>query len=476
VFVSGTVAIPAANDTSIPSPDWSSPSSLSTQHYQWVAYYSGDTNNSRLNSGCGNEPFTLTPTPTPAISLTKLESFSSSSGFVHGPITGNVGQTVYYEMLVTDTGNTTLTLNFGDNGCDSAPQGPFVTVPTYNSGSNTLSPGGQVEWTCSHVLTAADVAGYTNTATVIGTAPDGTQVNARDSVIAYSDTPGMQVVKLQRDGTSGGFTTSQITGSVGDTIDYEIQVTNTGNVPLTLSLSDPHCDSGTIAGPFSVSGTLNGDVLAPGGVAQYTCSHVLSASDIPSFTNVGTITGNPPSGPPLTGTGIVVANVTQAAIKVLKLQSLSATGPFTTSELTTTVGHTVYYEIQATNTGNAPLTLSINDPECDSGSLSGPVALSGSLSGGVLSPGGEAQYTCSHVMRSGDANPFTNTAIVTGTPPSGPPVSGTASVVTKRAAVLKIQICKTPNGKVIRYHGKRKPKACHPKLSHIPQHIHGFTG
>jgi len=110
---------------------------------------------------------------------------------------------------------------------------------------------------------------------------------------------------------------SQITGSVGDTINYEIQVTNTGNVPLTLATSDPHCDAGTLAGSFTVSGTLTGNVLAAGGVAQYTCSHVLSASDIPQFTNVGTITGTPPSGPPLTGTGIVVVNVTQAAIKVL---------------------------------------------------------------------------------------------------------------------------------------------------------------
>jgi hypothetical protein len=346
------------------------------------------------------------------------------------------------------------------------------------------------------VLTAADVSGYTNTdtgsgtVTGTGTNQDGNAApcpnNCQASVVAYSNSPGMQVVKLQRIGDSGTFTTDQLTGSVGDTVDYEIQVTNTGNEPLTLSLSDPHCDSGTIAGPFPVSGSLSGNVLAAGGVAQYTCSHVLSASDLPSFTNVGTITGQPQcpaaatSCPPLTGTGIVVVNVTQANIKVLKLESLSATGPFTTSELTAKVGQTIYYEIQATNTGNAPLTLAISDPMCDAGTLSGPVALTGSLSGDVLSPGGEAQYSCSHVLTAGDTNPFTNTATVTGTPPSGPPVSGTSSVTVKKAAVLPKHIVRCPSGTVKKTKRNKKGKkvvVCVARhLSKIPRHISGFTG
>jgi uncharacterized repeat protein (TIGR01451 family) len=289
----------------------------------------------------------------------------------------------------------------------------------------------------------------------------------------------MQVVKLQRDGNTGSFTTSQITGSVGDTINYEIQVSNTGNVPLTLAISDPHCDSAPV-GPSVVSGTLNGDVLAAGGVAQYTCSHVLSASDIPQFTNVGTVTGTPPSGPPLTGTGIVVVNVTQAAIQVLKLQSLSAAGPFTASTLTAKVGSTIYYEIQATNTGNAPLTLAISDPMCDAGTLKGPAALSGTLSNGVLSPNGKAQYTCTHVLKANDSNPFTNTATVTGTPPSGPPVSGTSSVVANKQALQAKKVKRCPTGTIKKTKRNKKGKkvvVCKAKrLPHKPVKPTGFTG
>ena len=61
-------------------------------------------------------------------------------------------------------------------------------------------------------------------------------------------------------GASGEFTASPLTGKVGQTVDYEIVVKNTGNVPLTLSnfsydrahveaaiTSDPDCDSGTVS-------------------------------------------------------------------------------------------------------------------------------------------------------------------------------------------------------------------------------------
>jgi uncharacterized repeat protein (TIGR01451 family) len=492
----GPVAVDSSNNSgqAIQSPPW--PANAAGD-YKWVATFTpSDGNNVKVTSGCNDpvtgasvEPFTVGPL-TPGMKITKLESFSSSSGFGPGPLSGDVGQRVYYRIALDNTGNTPLAISFSDPGCDpNTLSGPTLSVGSYDAQGN-LNSGGEVDWTCSHVLTAADVAGYTNTAQASGTVADtGTNQDntaapcpnsCQASVVAYSSSPGMQVVKLQSLSAQGPFTTSQLTGSVGDTVYYEIQVTNTGNEPLTLSISDPHCDSAP-AGPTAVSGSLSGNVLAPGGVAQYTCSHVLAASDMPSFTNVGTITGQPQcppaanSCPPLSGTGIVVVNVTQANIQVLKLQSLSASGPFTTSQLTTSVGHTIYYEIQATNTGNAPLTLSITDPECDAGTLSGPVALTGSLSGNVLSPGGEAQYTCSHVLRSGDASPFTNTATVIGTPPSGPPVSGTSSVTAKKAAVLPIRLCRAPSGKVIRYHGTKKPRAC-KRISKPPKHIRGFTG
>jgi hypothetical protein len=93
-------------------------------------------------------------------------------------------------------------------------------------------------------------------------------------------------------------------GSFAIPINYKIQVTNTGKVPLKLSLKDRHCDSGSIAGPFQGNSPLSGR-LRPGQQAYFTCTHVLTLSDDPSrhasFTNVGVVTGRPPTGPPLRG-------------------------------------------------------------------------------------------------------------------------------------------------------------------------------
>jgi hypothetical protein len=357
---------------------------------------------------------------------------------------------------------------------------------------------------------------YTNTASVTGTPPpgQGSPVNAQDSVQASANVPGMTVLKLQRDGTSGAFTSNDITASVGDTIYYEIRTTNTGNVPLTLSLSDPHCDSGTIQGPTRVSGTLNGDTLLPGGVAQFTCWHVVSANDLPQYTNVGTVTGTPPSGPPVHGHGTVVAHVTQAGISAVKLASapcadidtnvsqpsgiLPCNGnysQFTTGIITLKVPSGNYsipieYQIEVTNTGNAPLALSLDDPLCNAGSIQGPTQVSGTLSGTTLSPGGQALYTCTRNVTQNDGNtgatdePFTNTATVTGTPPSGPPVHTTTIVTIHRIPIpppgaVCLALRGPHKGHQIHYTGS-KPAVCKPKKHHHPskppKHPHGFTG
>jgi hypothetical protein len=495
-------------------------------HYEWVANYSGDNNNNSLSTSCNdpNELSTVSVTPVPAIHLTKLEQVGSTSanGYVPGPVHGVAGDVVDYQMTITNTGNTDLDLNFSDQECDPGTLSqPSVLAGVYNSATQDLAAGGELQYTCSHTLSSSDPSPFVNTASVVGTVPNtGQTVSDQASVDAYIDTPGIKVVKLQRDGTSGSFTANDITASVGDTIYYEIQATNTGDLPLSLDISDPHCDSGTLQGPTLVSGALNGNTLDPGGVAQYTCWHVVSQDDLPSYTNVGTVTGTPPSGPPVHGHGIVVAHITQAGIQVVKLASvqcadLSATftqpadvepcngtwSNFTPDVIGVAVPRSggyaipVDYQIRVTNTGNTPLALSVDDPLCDAGTLSGPTLVSGSLNGNTLSAGGAAYYTCTHTLTQNDPNtaingePFTNTATVTGTPPSGPPVHGTGIVTVDRQPVQppeKKHFCKdVKTGKSIlwRHWPKDEPKACikppphhHKPHPRKPKHPHGFTG
>jgi hypothetical protein len=171
------------------------------------------------------------------------------------------------------------------------------------------------------------------------------------------------------------------------------------------------------------------------------------------------------------------------SIQVVKLEMVAGSGGgFVRGPLTVNVGspghyivHTIDYEIQVSNTGNVPLTLSLHDRHCDAGTIQGPVVITGTLNGVTLSPGGQAQYTCSHRLLKSDPGVFTNTATVIGKPPSGPPVHGTSHVtVKKHSHPGGIHSCRSvKTGKPIKYHGNRKPKACRPQKPHNPN---GFTG
>jgi hypothetical protein len=111
--------------------------------------------------------------------------------------------------------------------------------------------------------------------------------------------PALSIEKLQRIGGAGAFTPTTLIGEVGQTVEYEIVVKNTGNIPLTLSaLNDPRCDAGTIAGGPGAG------ALAIGESSTFTCTHLLSAADqsAGSYANTAGDTATPVGeGSPVTG-------------------------------------------------------------------------------------------------------------------------------------------------------------------------------
>ncbi len=115
------------------------------------------------------------------------------------------------------------------------------------------------------------------------------------------------VEKRQRLLDGGGFVTTPLEGEVGETILYQITVTNTGGEFISFSgFSDPHCDAGTI------KGGLEGPV-GPGASARYSCTHVITAGDqtAGSYQNTAVVTGTPFGGgaPTTTPTNTVVVTV-----------------------------------------------------------------------------------------------------------------------------------------------------------------------
>lgn len=137
-------------------------------------------------------PTTATTTPTtptvpPAsLSFEKLERVGASGAFVSGPVGAAVGRVVFYRMRAENTGGTTLTATLFDPRCDArtvAPAGPVV-----------LAPGSAVTFTCSHLLVAADVPRFVNTATV--TAGSLTATSRVVATVSHGVLGGMHTTKV----------------------------------------------------------------------------------------------------------------------------------------------------------------------------------------------------------------------------------------------------------------------------------------
>lgn len=99
----------------------------------------------------------------------------------------------------------------------------------------------------------------------------------------------MTIVKLERIGGTGAFVRGPLTARVGETVEYQIVVKNTGNTSLQVMLSDPMCDAGSLA-PSGIR------TVAAGASASYFCSHLLVKDNAGAFANIATATGIAPSG------------------------------------------------------------------------------------------------------------------------------------------------------------------------------------
>ena len=104
---------------------------------------------------------------------------------------------------------------------------------------------------------------------------------------SYGSCPGQStefsIHKEQRFHGESSYTTSKLTGRVGQTVEYKITVENTGTVALHFTpLSDAHCST------LSPSGQTE---LAVGAKESFTCEHTLAKGDESPYVNVASIEG-----------------------------------------------------------------------------------------------------------------------------------------------------------------------------------------
>ena len=213
----------------------------------------------------------------PGIALVKTASSALSEPAV-------VGEVITYSFTVTNTGNLTL-----DDVEISDPL-PRLTPNAFIVG--TLAPGQTAgPFTATYGIDANDVGleKVVNQATTTGTYDDGTgpkqvtdlsgptnTTNEPTEVPVVKAAPSLALVKTASFANGGGYT------RVGDEIDYQFVVTNTGNVALTDV--EPRELGVTFAGkpPAGVLEPIQPgpQSLAPGAQATFSTRYVLTQQDI----------------------------------------------------------------------------------------------------------------------------------------------------------------------------------------------------
>ena len=247
-----------------------------------------------------NEPVVTDMAQIPGISLTKEITNIADAPFSTGDI-------IRYSIVIENTGNVTLTtVTLTDDLTDGNGNELDLTNPT-TFDVITLDPGEIKTIEASYTVEqpAADTGEVNNTANVVGTAPDGTTVDASQTdVQALIDlSPEISIEKTSDDPSDG-------TWDLGDTITYTIAVENTGNVTLSdvtvtdilESLATPADTLSLTSGPaYSGTGTFDG-VLDVGETVSYEATFEITqaAVDAGGVKNTASVTAKDSKGNPLT--------------------------------------------------------------------------------------------------------------------------------------------------------------------------------
>ncbi|MEJ6388822.1 DUF7507 domain-containing protein [Gymnodinialimonas ulvae] len=368
-------------------------------------------------SGTDGETVAM-PAANPLINLAK-----SASPDPFGPLGGDV----LYTFTVTNTGNVTLT-----NIVVTDPIDPGYSCPVPD-----LAPG-QTNSSCtlSYTVTQPDVdaAQITNTATVNATATRGAAAPANATITTPGPTP---APALELSKTSA----VDFLGD-GGTVTYTFTVVNTGTVTLqpptindTMTRLDgsPGGPIGALSAPVE-SGTANG-LLDVGETWTYTATYTITLDDVNAggFENTATAIAADALGNLASdvsddgddGDGNTTDDPTR--IEITSEPSLEVEKVITTPGAVAT--DTVVFTITARNTGNVTLTtptvadtLTQIDGTPVGGTVPAPVLTSGNAAG--IAPGEAWTWTLSYTLTQADidAGGLSNTATVSGAPPTGPVV------------------------------------------------------
>ena len=323
------------------------------------------------------------------------------------------GGQITYTITATNLGNAAAT-NVSVN--DTLPAGTTFVNATAPAGWTSTTPAvggtGTVTFTKASVVggesaqftivvqasaSAACGATISNTATV---SPGGT-ISTNDSSTATTDVvcpppppapaplppPGIDITK-----------TGPATAKVGDTVTYTFAVVlASGSPSLTgVSVTDPICDPGTLAGPTGDDGD---NVLEGGETWGFSCTHVVTAGDPDPLPNTATVCATAPGGGTVCDSDNHEVDITHPAIEVVKAADPTSG----------TAGTVITYSYTVTNSGDVPLF----DVTVDDDVLGHICDIA------VLQPQSTEECTGTYTIPAGSPSEITNIVIAGGTDPAG---------------------------------------------------------
>ncbi|MFD5427655.1 hypothetical protein [Streptomyces sp. NPDC127084] len=338
------------------------------------------------------------------------------------------GQQIDYILLVTNTGDVTLTdVRVDETAFTGTGPEPNVTCPP-----GSLAPGQSKTCTATYTVTQADMdaAAVTNGVIATGTPPAGPDVTGTtEETVTVLLVPELSLVKTVV-GDGGVF-------RAGEVLTYSYLVTNTGNVTVS--------DVSTVDVSFSGTGTAPviscpAGPLAPGESLTCTATYTVTAEDVAAGEITNTAVA---SGTAVSGEG-VESNESSAVFTPQRnpeLRLVKSAAPSVVTE----AGQRVDYSFLVTNTGNLTLNaVSVAETEF-SGSGTAPAVSCPETS---LAVGESMTCTASYAVTQTDMNEgaVTNTALATGTPPDGPAVTATSSeaVTAQQQPALTLRKSVTP--------------------------------
>ncbi|MFL9832391.1 gliding motility-associated C-terminal domain-containing protein, partial [Flavobacterium sp. ST-87] len=194
-------------------------------------------------------------TQSPNIALVKTASVSGTAA---------LGDVITYTFTVTNTGNTTLTnIVVTDPLPDLTITGSPIALLEVGASSSVIKG--------TYTIKQADIdaANVTNSALAIAKDPKGNDVtdisgttveNDNPTITILTQNPGLEIIKTAN---------TENYSSVGDIINYTIQVKNTGNVTLySIAVTDPLTGLNTTI-----------ESLAPGASQEFNENHIATQID-----------------------------------------------------------------------------------------------------------------------------------------------------------------------------------------------------